>query len=433
MKHSRFAQTAILSTFGLAIGYILSPGGGAMAQQAAAAQNTAGSGTVGPLLTLSVDQQLSLTVPTGRTNAQVRANTGLGFALTDDTARSSFALRGNTGFRLADGGSGFNASMADPRIALAYSRLGATSQFDFDSDFRINDIAFLRPLTDFIGPDGVPVLPTDFASLNGTGTRQSLTFDVSLRLRDDAPFGVTLAAGVTDLQYTDVTDPDLTNNTRAYLSATGRFDITEVMQATAGLTYATFEDADTSTWALDLATGLTIARPDGELRFSLALDDITDRPRTTLGLGRDFERPNGALSFDLGTAFTANGNPTLTGSVSVRQDFALGTATASLSHNLATDIDDTELRQTTLSLGYTRELSLLAALNLGLLYVTSEDTATGDQTKIGSLTASVDYALTADWNMNAGYRFESRDEDGVGQTQNNEVFVGLSRAFEFPL
>ena len=40
-------------------------------------------------------------------------------------------------------------------------------------------------------------------------------------------------------------------------------------------------------------------------------------------------------------------------------------------------------------------------------------------------------------NLNVGYRYESRDEDGVGDgagpAQNNVVFVGLSRDFEFPL
>ncbi len=438
MKHSRFAprfrhlvtHMAVLSTLGLGLGYMVVSSSIAWAQDDAVA---------GPLFSIGLDQRLEsssnagLSVnPAGRT---LQSNTQLSFGLTDETARNAFALTGSTGLRIVDraGTSDTDVSVADPRIALSYARIGATSRLDIQTGLRINDLTFLRPLTDFINPDGTLELPTDFADLRGSGTRQALNFDATLSLREDAPFGLVLAVGVTDLDYTDVTDPELTDNTRSDVTVTARLDITEVAQATIGLTYATYEDTDETNATLGLASGLTITRPDGALRFSLGLDETDAGIRTSVGVGRDLDLPNGALSFDLGTVRGADGDVDLTGALSVTHDFALGRATASLRQNLATGSGDTEELQTSLSLGFARELTPLASLDLGLAYVSSQDTGTGDTTDNASLSASLGYALTTDWTLNIGYRFESRDEDGVGQAQNNTVFLGLSRDFDFSL
>jgi hypothetical protein len=211
----------------------------------------------GPVLSIGLNERLEWSsnpsLAADSAGGRLVSNTRLTFSLSDSTALSRFELTGNTGLRIVDSAaSGFNATVADPRIALAYSRLGATSQLDINAGLRINDIAFLRPLTDFIGPDGVLDLPTDFDDLRGSGTRQSLQFGVKLSLREDAPFGLVLAAGVTDLRYIDVTNPDLTDNTRGYLRATARLDITEVTQATIGLGYRTFIDGNDTNGTLGL-------------------------------------------------------------------------------------------------------------------------------------------------------------------------------------
>ena len=432
MRYSRITQTAVLASLGLVSGYGMLSNSFAMAQQEADESG-------GPFLTVSLSQNLSFDSNAGLASSggdsTVQANAGLSFALTDETALSTFALTGSTGLRLADGPatSGFEAALADPRVALAYARIGATARLDLDAGLRINDIVYLRPLTDFLDENGVPQLPSDFADLRGSGTRQNLNFDVSLSLRDDAPFGLVLAAGITDLRYTDVTDPDLIDNTRSTLSATARLDINDVTQATVGLNYATYEDDDERNETLGLSTALTIARPDGELRFTLGLGDLAGDPGASFSVGRSFERPNGSLSFDLGTAIDDNGDFNLTGSVALTRDFAKGSASASLSQSLAQGSGDAQDLQTSLSLGFKRELSDLASLSLGLAYAVSQDTETGVSVDTASLTASLGYALSPDWSLNVGGSFESRNEDGVGQAQNTSVFVGLSRDFEFPL
>ena len=434
MTQARFAQIAALSACGLTAGYV------ALSSSIAFAQD---DDTSGPSLTIGFDSRLEWDSNAGLAadpaGGTLQSNTSLSFALQDETAATAFALTGSSGLRIADGPatSGIETTMADPRIALAYARIGAASRLDLSTGLQINDIAYLRPLTDFTGPDGTPDLPTDFDDLQGSGTRQSLNFDIKLTLRDDAPFGLVLAAGVTDLRYSDVTNADLTDNTRSYASATARLDISQVMQATVGLSYSVYDDADETSDTVGLNSGLTITRPDGALRFTLALDDTDDGTRTSIGVGRDFETPNGGFSFDLGAVRTADGAVNLTGGASVAHEFATGSASAALRQSITSGSNDAEALQTSLSLGLARELSPLASLTLGLTYVTSRDTATDISTDTASLSASIGYALSADWNLNLGASYESRGEDGVGDgagpAQNSSVFVGISRDFEFPL
>jgi hypothetical protein len=426
----RFTQIAVLSVLGLTAAYTDLSGSIAFAQD---------DDSSGPSLTIGFDSRLEWDSNAGLdpdpAGGTLQSNTSLSFALQDETAATAFSLTGSSGLRIADGPGtdGPETTMADPRIALAYARIGATSRLDLITGLQINDIAYLRPLTDFAGPDGTIILPSDFDDLQGSGTRQSLNFDVKLSLREDAPFGLVLAAGVTDLRYSDVTNVDLIDNTRSYASATARLDITPVMQASVGLTYSVYDDADETNHTVGLNSGLTITRPDGALRFTLGLEDTGDGVRTSIGAGRDFETPNGGFSFDLGAVRTADGAVNLTGGAAVNHEFASGSASASLQQSITSGSNDAEALQTSLSLGLSREISPLASLNLGLSYVVSRDTATDLSTDTASLSASMGYALSSDWNLNVGYRYESRDEDGVGQAQNNVVFLGLSRDFEFPL
>ena len=430
MKEALLGQTVVAAALGLAAGSVVLATGMAFAQDDTA---------TGPRLTFGINQGLEVSTnaalnpdPAGQT---VLATTGLSFGLRDETARMAFALDASTGLRIVDGPNtaGTETTLADPQVTLAYSRLGATSRFDLTAGYQVIDIAFLRPLAEFTNPDGTVTLPPDFNDLQGSGTRESLSFDVQLTLREDAPFGLVLAAGVTDLRYADVTDPDLTDSTRSYASVTARLNLTEVTTATVGLSYSQFSDAGGISDTVGLQTGLTINRPDGALRFSLALADEADGTQLSFGVGRDFDLPSGALSFDLGAVRGTDGTVNLTGAVQLTQTFAQGTASASLSQGLTSGSGDAEELRTVLALGLSRDLTPLSSLDLGLTWVMSEDTATGLGVDSATLSASLGYALGPDWSLNTGYRYETRDEDGVGPAQNHVLFVGLQRDFELPL
>ena len=424
------ARAAGLAASGIVTGLGILATGMAHAQDDAA---------TGPSLTFGINQGFEISTnraldpdPAGQT---LLSTTQFSLGLRDETARMTFALDASTGLRIVDGPdtAGAETTLADPQITLAYSRLGATSRLDLGAGYQVIDIAFLRPLAEFTNPDGTVTLPPDFNDLQGSGTRQSLNFDVALTLREDAPFGLVLAAGVTDLRYADVTDPDLSDSTRSYASVTARLDINAVTAASVGLSYSQFTDAGGTSDTVGLDTGLTISRPDGDLRFSLGLEDRADGTRLSFGVGRDFDLPRGALSFDLGAVRGTDGAVNLTGAVQLTQTFAQGTASASLSQSLSSGTDDAEQLRTTLALGLSRELTPLAALDLGLTYVISEDTATGLGVNSATLSASLGYALGPDWTLNTGYRYETRDEDGVGLAQDHVLFLGLQRDFELPL
>jgi hypothetical protein len=47
------------------------------------------------------------------------------------------------------------------------------------------------------------------------------------------------------------------------------------------------------------------------------------------------------------------------------------------------------------------------------------------------LSATYVHALTPEWNMNLGLSWTRRDEQTVGAATSEEVFVSLSRAFEW--
>lgn len=435
MKHPWLTGPPLIRTMALAAMGLM--GGAALLYSTTAWAQDSGA-PEGPVLRIGVSERLSWSdnpsLSANPTGGRVVSNTRLSFALTDQTALNTFKLAGNTGLRLSDSAaSGFGSSVADPRFSLAYSRLGATSQLDLTAAFQRNDIAFLRPLSDFTDDDGTIDLPTDLDDLQGSGIRQSLKFGAKLTLRDDAPFGLTLSAGVTDLRYQDVTDPDLNDTTRSFLRATARLDINDVTQARVGLSYRSFLGSNNRNDSLGLNTGLTITRPDGELRVSFSADDSDRGTRLRFEAGRSFDLPTGNLSFDLGLSQSTAGRLKLTGDVSYSHDFDEGQVNASLRQTITEGSDDSDRLQTSLSAGLSRPLSPLASLNLGLGYVISENLGSGSSTQSADFSASLGYALSPDWDLNVGYSFQSRDSDAAEAAHSNSVFVGISRSFEIPL
>jgi opacity protein-like surface antigen len=85
---------------------------------------------------------------------------------------------------------------------------------------------------------------------------------------------------------------------------------------------------------------------------------------------------------------------------------------------------------TGLSFDYSRELSPLSQLGVGIGYALIEDTASSDQTQTASLTAVYSRDLTEDWALDLGYTYRQREEDNDGMARSNSVFLGLRRAWE---
>lgn len=380
---------------------------------------------------LETDSNLGLDNPSeGRTT---QATTRLSFQVVSDTGISQLTFGVAGAFRIADGPdtSGTDVGFTDPDLTFGYSRTSANADLRINAAVRERDIAFLRSLDEFIDEDGNIDLPDDFNDLDGEGTRRNASLDVIYRWGLDAPFGGSLSAGVNDLSYQDVTSPDLNDSRRYYVGAGLRFALSEVAELTTDLRYSIFDEdgvAD-SRKTLRFDTGLSIARPNGQVFGRLTAEDTEDGTRLGLTFGRDLELPAGALSASVGVTRDAEGDLQLTGNISGRQDLANGVLTGSLQRSVRSDSDDAEEILTNLQIGYRQDLSPLSALSLDFSYADSQNTLINSSTTNASIGATYNRALTDDWNLDLGYRHRIRDDDTDGRADSDSVFLVLRREF----
>lgn len=384
---------------------------------------------------LNASQNAGLTP--GGTARTTTAQSALTFSLTDETRTETFALTASSGLRASSTGTGGGASFGvlDPRVNLRYNREGAASSLTVAASATRSDIAYIRPLSDFFDPDtGVLTLPQDFDDLTGTGTRTALSFSGSLSLRDDAPFGVTLGVQVSDLSYQNVTAANLNDSRSITTSVTGRFNITPVMAARAGLSYRIGEEVGSArTEQLNLSGSLTIDQPDGSYGLSVGATDVQNGlDRVSASLSRSYQLSEDvSMSGSIGLVRTAAGDIDTSGSLGLNYAYPLGTISAGLNRGVSTDTDGTEDLVTSLSLGATRALTPNSGISLSASYAQTEDTGTGVSTTLSSIGASYSHSLTEDWALSAGISVSTRDSTGAARANASELSLGLTRSFDF--
>jgi hypothetical protein len=401
------------------------------------------------------------------------ATTALSFGLTSETALSTLDLTASAALRARSGPgiSGVDTLIDDPRFGLRYMRDGATARFSLAARYRSSEVTFLRPLEDFLNDEGDIELPEDAADLEGSGTRVSYGLDSTLELRRDAPLGLSFSAGLSGLRYSGVSNPDLVDSRRSRLGASARLTFSPVAEGGLGVNYSTYAADDAAstrreTLATDFtlryeispitradagvgyvvidteefglasrtegATGhlkLELDRPNGMITAGLDSTFTADGARYSASIGRSLDLPNGALSASAGLTAAEGGAPQTTASLSWRQNLPRGAFSAQLRRSVNIAADDTANLATVLALGYRHDINALSALDFRATYSVTGETGPDNRVDRASFTASYLHALTADWNLNAGYTYRMRDEETVGQARSNTIFVGLGRAF----
>lgn len=381
----------------------------------------------GRLLTFGITQSFSwadnpgLAIPSEGT--RLRADTQLSFGAVFEGPRDLLTFDSGLALRGQDTGSGFDFGVENPSAELGYKRSGATSSFTASAFFRESDLAEGLALSD----DAVPVLVLENGSARITGGRLGYSFG------EDAPFGGTLRAGLTDTDYTGTTDADLVDNRTLTAGIGLHFSLNEVTEATLDIDHRVYDEAGAAPEesSTTLAAGLVRTLPRGSLRARLSTTFDGDGSRSGLSFGRSIDLPNGALSLDLGLTESEGSGFDVTGAVAYQQDLPRGGLSARLSRAVTTDAGNDETLVTALSLGLTQELTPRMGLNMGADWSRSEDTASGSVTDNASLNAALNYALTPDWTLSAGANHRMKDEDGVGRAQSNSVFLSVGRTFEF--
>jgi hypothetical protein len=372
----------------------------------------------------------NLALDTDSAGRTTQSATNLSFALITETRTQRLAIDASTDLRFADGpDKSSDNGLADPRFGLSYTRAGANASLTFNASLRNDDIAFVRPLEDFLTPDGEIDLPDDLADLSGTGTRRNATADLALRWGDGGPLGFGITAKVDDINYID-SSAGLIDSRRMTLGATMRVALDPATDLTLGLRQSQFTDDegdDSNTLGFDAA--FARARPNGSISATFLADDSEGGTRLGLSFGRSLDLPRGSLSATLGLGRSAAGNNYATGKLDLRQDLPRGQFNASLERGFSADSDDNETVLTSIALGYNQSLTPLTSFGVTLRHADSEETETGLNTRNTTLSASITYALTEDWGLTTGYTHALRDEDSVGNATSGTAFLTLDRSF----
>lgn len=360
------------------------------------------------------------------------SNTRLAFNLNSETRTELFDLDLSGALRLSSGPNtdGIEIGSVDPRIAVAYSRFGASARFDIMASIMRSDLTRIDPLTSFTDGDGNPTLPSDFENLTGDGTRDALTFGAKLSLRDDAPFGVKFALDVSDLRYNDTTNTNLNDTTRASFRTTARFDVTEVMTGTLGLHYTHIDNSVITRARTGVDADLRIARPDGSYGANLRVVDGDSGTQAGILLAREINLPNSSYTLGLGATRATTDDVIGTGYFLAKHDLPNGEIYARAERRLGVDNDDTEEVVTSLSLNATYAVSDLGDLRLDVNYGDSTTLDTDISTTLSSVGVTYTHDLTPDWAIDASATYSQRQVTGADKADSTSLALTLRRSFD---
>ena len=402
---------------------------GAGASLLALAASAAWAQDGGVTLSFNLSQDLEVRADEGADPVWL-ANTDLGFALSSVTRTQTLAITGSTGLRVVLSEDGTETAPADPRLSFSYDREGANSALSVDFAISRTDIAYLRPLEDFI-IDGVFVPPEDFEDLEGEGTRLSRSLSVDLTLVREGPIGATVSLDASDLTYQDTTTPELRDSQRARLGADLRFKLSDTMTANLGVGHEIVEtDGLETRETTDYRLGLSVDEPRGEITFAVFGAETDAGSRYGVEAGRSFDLPRGSLDLSVGATRAVSGATELTGSLAYVRELPLGAITLNANRSVTTT-DDGERLRTSLSAAYDRPINSLFDLGVDATYLASADTATDAGSEAASLGLRLGYALSADWSLNTTYRVRVSDETGAPSSTDHSLSVSLGRSFDY--
>ena len=385
----------------------------------------------GQLLTFGVSQSLSY-----QTNPDLAADpeggaigtTDLTFRFSDTTRSQQFVFTGQTSLRIGD----TDLSMlSTPTFGLSYQIEAADTVLSFGANWARSDVNQIATASDFLQDDGSVVLPVDFDVLDPEldGTRTAASITTRLVTGRTQPLQYTLSATLGQTTYSgDVTDI-LDDSQTLTLGSSLRLTLDDVTRATVRLTYTQFdtEDAADDSEQFAFSTNWRRDTPRGLLRVGFSALETTNGTRIGVDTSRQINLPRTQLTFGAGLTRPADGDWQLTGQISGNHALPTGQLTFSAQEQFQTSSNGTDRRVTTLRGGWTQRLSPLGQINLNVDFLQSRtDLTTTGQT---GLSAAYAHTLTPDWTLNAGVQLNRYTESGRSDTQNESLFVSLSRSF----
>lgn len=377
------------------------------------------------------------TSPDPEENGQsTQLTTDLGLSFSSETRTEELTADFDAGYRLLDGPTTESVvgEFTSPRVSLSYSQEAASARFDVSATASRAELSEISPLEASTNEDDA--LPPDFAELTDAGTRDQIGFDARLSLRDDAPFGIILGAGVNDISFSNLpAGSGLRDRTNGRLYAVGRFDVSKVMQVRTRLQYDIADkDGEDLVERIGLSNRAILARPDGNYRVSGSVSGGDGGEQAGLSFGRLIERPRMSVDVDLGLTQSATDGFYATGnaeySYSFGQQSVLGTVTANAERFLRFANGADEDLVTSFSVGSNYALSPLATIALSAQVAQAETLTTGDRVDLAQAAISVRYDLSRDWRASAGLRTEWRDPSNDVSSESTSLSLSFSRSFD---
>lgn len=432
--------------------------------------------TFGLTQRFETDSNLGLT-PGGEDDT-TQSVTSLSFGLNSVTGIDTLSFDLSTSLRFVNGPgrSGTETEFDDLDARLSFARDVGHSALSVAARYNETEVEFTRPLIGiFDDTTGEVIIPDDLDDLEGTGSRISYGLDTKLELMRDAPVSLTFDASISALDYENVTSANLFDTTRTALGVSAGFAFSPVLDGTlsyrysmfdaenagltertteainGGLTY-TLSDTVTLTGSLGynrtqtdeglgiarttqtnegftIGTGLTFARPNGNITVNLGSDiDQTGR-RDSFDIGRTLTLPQGDLAFSVGLTRDDNGETDTTASLNWSQPLPNGNLTLRLQRGVTVNNDDANRITSVLSASYSHTINSLSSVNFNGSYSASEDTGGGNLVERANLSAVYSHSVTQDWNLNTGYTYRMRNAATTSSADSHSVFLSLSRDF----
>jgi hypothetical protein len=388
---------------------------------AAAAFSSPGAAEV--VLTFGLEQRLEsgrnidLSIPEGgQTTTSV---TRLSFGAVTRTQLDTLEFSSTAALvaESSDDTDGTEFDVGRPDVTLRYTREVPNAIFTVGAQYRRDDVdAF---------DEGIDIDDLD-------GTRTDTAFDLRFETGRTAPVGFAFSASYTETRYADTIDPDLddTDILRVGIETPLRFS--DILQATIRVGYEREEEASPAEVfeAQTIGAGLTYTLANGTITSDIDYrSDDEEGDRTTFVLGRTLTLPAGSVSVRLGVTNGDVGGTDVIGGVSWSQELPRGALDLLVERRVTFDEDADETEVGTLVLlNLTQEINALSSMGLSLSHEVSD--APSERIELSQVAATYRYALTDDWDLDSGVRYRVR-HSAAGRSDSPDVFVALSRSFEF--
>lgn len=420
-------------------------------------------------VTADDNPDLSVTNP----QSETRFDSRLGMNLTSTTRLQSLALSVDGGLRFSDQPLSTNSAFQDPSVRLAFTRDTGNSRISTTARYRKSDVTSFDPLT---LPSG-EVSTTDLIAT--TGTVVSYGAGVKLETGVNDPIGFVVSANLDGRKYSDTTDPDVYDYRDAAVSLTTRLRVSEITRVDVSLGLRDYDATDaeqtkrqtqsiSALVAHELSPLVTVetrlgysqfetdetilgvpVRTDdsgafgsvevmrdmanGTASFGVFSERDTVGNRNALRFSRDLDLPRGKLSTAVGLAARGGEAAQLVGTLNYTEELPAAAFNVALQRQLSLSTDDEDVLYTSLSLGYSLELSDVSGLGLTADWRRTEDGGVGaaDTVDRQTLRATYSHDLTQDWGLTAGYQHRRLDDSASGKATSNSVFLTLGRSFDF--